>query len=82
MGLVSVIWGILALLWMLVALIPLLGWGNWLMIPFAVIGLIIAAIGMSAKPPARRGAATAGLVLNLVAIAVGSMRLILGGGII
>lgn len=29
MGVISLIWGIVALLWMLLAFIPLLGWGNW-----------------------------------------------------
>lgn len=28
MGLISVLWGIVAMAWMVLALIPLLGWGN------------------------------------------------------
>ena len=44
MGLISVLWGIVAMLWMVLAFIPLLGWGNWFMIPFAVVGAIIAAV--------------------------------------
>lgn len=82
MGLISIVWGICALLWMLLALIPLLGWMNWLMIPFAVIGAIIAAIGMAMSAAGRRGRALTGLLLNLAAIVVGSMRLGLGGGLI
>ena len=46
MGLISVVWGIVAMLWMLLALVPLLGWGNWFLIPFAAVGVIIAAIGV------------------------------------
>ena len=46
MGLISVVWGILAMAWMVLALIPLLGWANWLLIPFAAVGAIIAAIGL------------------------------------
>ena len=38
MGLISIVWGIFALVWMLLAFIPLLGWANWLMIPFAACG--------------------------------------------
>ena len=82
MGLISVIWGIVALLWMIVAFIPLLGWGNWFMIPFAVLGAIIAAIGIALTTPEKRGRAKAGLVLNGVAIVVGMLRLSLGGGIL
>lgn len=82
MGLISVLWGIVALLWMIVAFIPLLGWGNWFMIPFAVVGAIIAAIGIALTTPEKRGRAKAGLVLNGVAIVVGMLRLSLGGGIL
>lgn len=82
MGLISLIWGIVALLWMLLAFIPLLGWGNWFMIPFATVGAIIAAIGLAMTSPEKRGRAKAGLILNLVAIAVGAFRLVLGGGLV
>jgi hypothetical protein len=82
MGIISLIWGIFALLWMLLAFIPLLGWGNWFMIPFATVGAIIAAIGLAMTSPEKRGRAKAGLNLNLVAIAVGAFRLVLGGGLV
>lgn len=82
MGIISLLWGIVALLWMLLAFIPLLGWGNWFMIPFATVGAIIAAIGLAVTSPEKRGRAKAGLVLNLVAIAVGAFRLMMGGGIL
>lgn len=82
MGLISVLWGILALLWMVIALIPLLGWGNWFMIPFATGGVIVGGIGIMLSAPGRRGLAKLGLVLNLTAIAVGTTRLLLGGGLI
>jgi len=82
MGLISVLWGIVAMLWMVLAFIPLLGWGNWFMIPFAVVGAIIAAIGMAVSSPANRGRAKTGLILNVVAIVVGAIRLSLGGGLL
>ena len=82
MGLISVIWGIVALLWMLLAFIPLLGWGNWFMIPFAAIGAIIGAIGMLFSRAENRGRARTGLVLNVVAIIVGVVRLSIGGGLL
>ena len=65
MGLISVLWGIVAMLWMVLAFIPLLGWGNWFMIPFAVMGAIIAAIGMAMTSPGNRGRAKTGLILNV-----------------
>jgi len=82
MGIISLLWGIVALLWMLLAFIPLLGWGNWFMIPFATVGAIIAAIGLAVTSPEKRGRAKAGLVLNLVAIAIGAFRLMMGGGLL
>lgn len=82
MGVISIIWGVVALLWMVLSLIPLLGWGNWFMIPFAAIGAIIAAIGMVFTRAENRGRAKAGLWLNLIAIAVGVVRLSIGGGFI
>ena len=82
MGLISLVWGIFALLWMLLAFVPLLGWGNWFMIPFAVVGAILAAIGIAVTDPAKRGRAKAGLLLNAVAIVVGAIRLLLGDGVL
>lgn len=82
MGLISLLWGIVALFWMLLALVPLLGWGNWFLIPFAGIGAMIAALGIALTRPGHRGRAKAGLVLNALVIVVAVVRLHLGGGII
>ena len=82
MGLISLIWGVVAMLWMVIALVPLLGWGNWFLIPFATIGAIIAAIGIAVTRRENRGRAKAGLVLNGIVIIVGIVRLSLGGGVI
>jgi hypothetical protein len=82
MGLISLLWGVVAMLWMLLALIPLLGWGNWFLIPFAAIGAIIAAIGIAITSREKRGRAKAGLVLNAIVIVVAVVRLHLGGGLI
>jgi len=82
MGLISLLWGIFAMLWMVLALIPLLGWGNWFLIPFAAVGAIIAAIGIAVTAPGQRGRAKTGLILNAIVIVVGIFRLGLGGGII
>lgn len=82
MGLISLIWGIVAMVLMVFALIPLLGWANWMVIPFAAVGAIIAAIGIMFSSAGSRGRAKAGLVLNGIVIVVGVARLSLGGGII
>ena len=82
MGIISLLWGIVSMFWMVLALIPLLGWGNWFLIPFAAIGAVIGAIGVATTTAPRRGRAKAGLVLNAIVIVVAIFRLSIGGGII
>lgn len=82
MGLISLLWGIVGMLLMFVGLVPLLGWSNWLIIPFAGVGAIIAAVGIMLTSPEKRGRAKAGLVLNAIVIIVAAIRLSMGGGII
>ncbi len=72
LNLASLIIGIVALIFAVIAFLPLLGWPNWLIIPLAVIG---AAVGMASKSNAGRN-------LNLFVIVVGVLRLMLGGGIL
>lgn len=82
MGLISVLWGIVAMIWMVFALIPVIGITNWLLIPFAAIGAIIAAIGIALTSPEKRGRAKAGLVLNGIVVVVATMRLGMFGGLL
>lgn len=80
MQMLSLVWGVLAILGLGVAFVPCLGSLNWINIPFAIVGLII---GIAAKnQPGKGGAATAGIILNGLAIVLGVLRLILGGGIL
>lgn len=72
MKILGLILGILSGLGMLLAFIPLLGWLNWINIPFAIFGLIISALVKS----------NSGMVLCATAIIFGMIRLMLGGGII
>ena len=72
LNLASLIIGVVALIFAVVAFLPLLGWANWFIIPLAVIG---AAVGMASR-------GTAGRNLNLFVIVVGIVRLMLGGGIL
>jgi hypothetical protein len=82
MGLISLIWGIVAALFMCIALIPLLGIANWLLIPFAAIGAVIGAIGVMLSGKGGNGRAKAGLILNGIVVVVAIIRLQMGGGII
>jgi hypothetical protein len=82
MGLISLLWGIVAMVLMFLGLVPLLGWSNWLVIPFAGVGAIIAAIGIALTSREKRGRAKAGLILNAIVIVVAAIRLSMGGGII
>lgn len=68
----SLIIGAIALFLAVFAFIPFLGWANWVIVPFAVIGLALGA--MSNR--------TSGRNLNIVVIVVGIARLMLGGGVI
>jgi uncharacterized membrane protein YgaE (UPF0421/DUF939 family) len=81
MSVLSLVWGILSLVGMFIGLIPLLGWYNWINIPFAVIGLIIGIVAVSTGAPDRRGPAIAGLVCCAIAIFLGAIRLTIGFGI-
>jgi uncharacterized membrane protein YjjP (DUF1212 family) len=69
-NLVSLIIGFVALVLAVVAFIPLLGLGEWLVLLLAIFG---AAIGMISR-------GTAGRNLNLFVIIVAVFRLILGHG--
>jgi len=82
MGLISLLWGIVALCWMVLALIPVIGITNWLLIPFAAVGAAIAAIGILFTRSEHRGRAKTGLVLNGIVIVVAAIRLSMGGGLI
>ena len=72
LNIVSLIIGVVALLFALPAFLPLLGWMNWLVVPLAIVGAGVGA--MSSR--------TSGRNLNLVVIVIGVLRLILGGGIL
>jgi hypothetical protein len=71
-NLVSIIIGFVALIFAVIAFVPLLGWANWLIIPLAIIGAVVGMVS--------RG--TAGRNLNLFVIVIGVVRLMLGGGIL
>jgi hypothetical protein len=77
----SLAWGILALVGVLVAFTPFFGALNWLLIPFAVVGAVLSAIVTGMAPQGQRGISTAGLICCGVAVLFGLVRLIAGLGV-
>ena len=77
----SLAWGILAVGGMLVGFIPCFGWLNWLNIPFAIAGFIFSVIAhLAGRGPARQNSLV-GIILCVLAILLGSKRLVAGFGI-
>jgi hypothetical protein len=72
LNLVSLLIGLVALVLVAIAFVPLLGIANWIIIPIAVIG---AGIGQMSSSNTGRN-------LNLFVIVVGIVRLMIGGGIL
>lgn len=72
LNVLSTLCGVIAFPVMLIALIPLLGWLNYLVIPLAVVGIALGAASDS----------NSGRNFNLVVGGVGLVRLWLGGFLI
>ena len=70
-NLISILIGIVAILWALLAYLPLLGWMYWLIVPIALVGLGFGALSSH----------SGGRNLNLIVIVVGIVRLVIGHGI-
>lgn len=82
MQILSLVWGILAFLAMLVAFLPCLGALNWLVIPFAFIGMVVSVIALATARDSPKALGITGLSLNAATMLLGTMRLLLGGGIL
>lgn len=79
MGIVGFILSLIAGFFMLIGLIPFLGWINWFTtLPAAVLAIIFSSVGLSKS---KGGLATAGLVIGIVVFGIAIIRLSLGGGI-
>ncbi len=72
LNIVSLVVGVVAFPLMLIALIPLLGWLNYLVIPMAILGLALGALSDS----------NTGRNLNIIVLLIGIVRLSLGGFIL
>jgi hypothetical protein len=79
----SLVLGILSAIGMIIGFFPCLGSLNWIIIPFAGVGLIISVIALTqTKEGESKGNAVAGLILCGIAIVLGLIRLLMGGGVV
>ena len=81
MQVISLAWGILALTGMVVGFIPCFGWVNWFNIPFAFAGLIVSIIANATARTGDRTNSLVAIILCVLAILLGSKRLVAGWGI-
>jgi len=72
LNLLSFLFGIVSLIIVIPATIPLLGWANWLALPLIVIGIIVGQLSSS----------NSGRNFNIIVLLIAALRLTLGGGII
>ncbi|WP_300669580.1 hypothetical protein [Soonwooa sp.] len=67
---------------MLLGFIPCLGAFNWINIPFSVIGLILSVVAYGKEDDQPKSNAMAGIIMCSIAMVLGFIRLIVGGGIV
>jgi len=71
LNLLSLAIGVVAFFPVLLALLPLLGWANWFILPLPVIGLVLGSLSSR----------TSGRTLNLLLLIVAVGRLLIGHGL-
>ena len=71
LNLLSILFGIVSLVIVIPATIPLLGWANWLALPLIVIGVVLGQLSSS----------NGGRNFCLIVLLIAAIRLTLGGGI-
>ena len=80
MGAIGLLISLVAGIFMLIGLIPFLGWFNWFTtLPVAILGAIVSGV---AAARSRSGLAIAGLVISLAVFVIALARLAIGCGII
>lgn len=70
LNIISLIIGFIALILGIVAFLPIVGLAYWIIIPFAMVGLVLGILSSR----------TSGRNLNLIVILIGILRLSLTGG--
>lgn len=79
----SLVLGLVSVILSLIGFVPCLGSLNWLSIPIAGVGLLISIIAFVQKDKDENiNKLIAGLILCIFTIIFGTMRLIMGGGIL
>ena len=79
MGVVGLVISLVAALFLLVGLIPFLGWFNWFAtLPAAVLGAIISGIAINRR---KSSLGVSGLIISVVVIGIALVRLTIGGGV-
>ncbi|WP_422357800.1 hypothetical protein [Qipengyuania flava] len=71
LNLLSILFGLVSLVIVIPATVPLLGWANWLALPLIVIGVVLGQLSSS----------DGGRNFCLIVLLIAAVRLTLGGGI-
>ena len=71
LNLLSILFGLVSLVIVIPATIPLLGWANWLALPLIVIGVVLGQLSSS----------DGGRNFCLIVLLIAAVRLTLGGGV-
>lgn len=71
LNIISILIGLLSLVIVIPAQIPLLGWANWIALPFIVVGVVIGQLSSS----------NSGRNFCLIVLLIAAVRLTLGGGL-
>lgn len=80
---VALIGGILCLSFMMLGLVPCLGWINWFVLLAGGVTIVLSIIGIAGvKNQSDKNKAVIGLVLTVLAMCIGLFRLVLGAGCI
>jgi hypothetical protein len=80
MQIMSLVWGLLATVGMVVGFFPCFGALNWLNIPFAGVGAVVSVITLIGVKG--RVLSAVGLACCVLALGVGAIRLIMGQGLL
>ena len=72
LNLLSILFGLVSLVVVIPATIPLLGWANWLALPLIAVGVVLGQLSSS----------NTGRNFCLIVLLIAAVRLTLGGGII
>ena len=79
MAITGFILSLVAGFFLLIGILPFLGWSNWFTtIPIAILGIVFSSIAVAKY---RSSLGTAGLVIGCLVFVVAVIRLIIGGGI-